>query len=160
MIVVMSELQDAITRNVRHVMADFDVDQEAIATVLGISPGAVSNKVSGKRPWRMDDIARLSVYFRISEMEFVKEKRVAQDPFLAATGTDSGTARRTGRSAGSPYPHRRPTGRPDATIIAFPQVNSDARELDRPGTLLVLRPYLDQRRDRPNDTASIGVNYG
>lgn len=153
----MRELQDAVTRNVRHVMADFDIDQETIATALGITAGALSNKMSGKRPWKFEDVTKLADYFRLSEMEFVRERRLTvADPFLAATGTDAYGA---SRSVEVRREFTYSSADTSATVIPFPQVSKPAREMDRLAVIRVLHPRQLNEANSPIDACSNRVKH-
>lgn len=57
-----SSVQPVISRNVRILMATKGVAQQAIAEVIGKTPGAVSHKLSGRAEWTPDEILSLSLY--------------------------------------------------------------------------------------------------
>lgn len=136
--------------------------QKALAKELGWRQDRLSDLLNGHQKWSLSDIADVSSAFGYREDPFVLLRPIGEILTLGepATGTDGASSHGTARSAAHPYPHARAHGRSDARIIAFPQVTADVRELATPGRLLVLRPHLDQRCDRPNDTAAIGVNCG
>lgn len=135
----MSELQDAVTRNIRHVMVDFGLDQEGIAAVLGISAGALSNKMSGKRPWKFEDISKLAGHFRVSEMEFVRERRLSMvGPAMAATGTDNWTGEPHSEKSADRTETEYPVSHPDALVLRLPHVRPPAQPNNGPGRVLPL----------------------
>lgn len=121
-----------------------------IATVLGINKGSLTNKMKGRRPWSLDDIAKLALYFRVSESAFVGEVQSIVEPGNAATGT-----------SGWKSDYHQPERQRDGKVLRFPQVARRTRvyrelatvtPIPAPGTT-PSSPQLS-----PIGSSTIGVN--
>lgn len=58
--------REEIAGNVRAWMARRQVDQAAIATVLGKSNAAVSDRVNGKTHFRVDELQRVAAHLEVT----------------------------------------------------------------------------------------------
>ena len=56
-------LGEVVSRAVRLLMAEHEVNQTALALVLGVTQTQVSARLRGKAQWSLDDLARLAAYF-------------------------------------------------------------------------------------------------
>ena len=64
-------LGEVVSRAVRVLMAEHEVNQTALALVLGVTQTQVSARLRGKAHWSLDDLARLAAYFGVSVAELV-----------------------------------------------------------------------------------------
>ena len=55
----MTATQTVITRLIKNYLHDSGITQKAIAADLGITQPTLSRKLSGIRPWSLDDLDRL-----------------------------------------------------------------------------------------------------
>ena len=59
-------LQDTVTTNVKVLMAVHGIRQTELADRLGWDRTVMSNRLSGKRGWKIEDVEDLATYFRVS----------------------------------------------------------------------------------------------
>lgn len=62
---------EIISRTVRLLMADRQVNQTMLAVVLGITQTQVSARLRGRTPWHIADLEALAAYFGVSVPELV-----------------------------------------------------------------------------------------
>ena len=60
------DLNAIVSENIRALAARRRAAQSDIAHALGVSQAAVSSKYVGRRPWSMDDVARVAAYFGVT----------------------------------------------------------------------------------------------
>lgn len=88
----MSELQDAITRNIRVIQAVRGMrGDRPIANILGISVSTVSKKMNGERKWTIPEVEELAAALGINAAKFFGEAQSIVDPGEGATGTMGST---------------------------------------------------------------------
>lgn len=92
------DLQETIRRNVRVLMAIRGIDTvRALATLLGDNENHLSNRLTGRRKWQLDDIANLAHVFGV-EPGLILGDTATLAGAIAPTGTGSvtGTKQSTG----------------------------------------------------------------
>lgn len=66
-----------VARIVAALMAIHGEKQDALSELLGIARSGISDKLAGRRPWTVDDIARLALHYDVSvAMFFVPAEQV------------------------------------------------------------------------------------
>ena len=58
-------LQDTVTTNVKVLMAVHGIRQTELADGLGWDRTVMSNRLSGKRGWKIEDLAELAAHFGV-----------------------------------------------------------------------------------------------
>jgi transcriptional regulator with XRE-family HTH domain len=67
-------LSDAVAGEIRAEQARQRKTQEDLAQCLGITPQAVSRKLAGERPLRLDEVQRLADYFGVPITSLIRER--------------------------------------------------------------------------------------
>lgn len=67
-----SSIQDIVTRNMKIAMAVNDTNQQTLANELGISRSSVSQKMTHRVIWSLEDIEKAGRFFRISPAKFLE----------------------------------------------------------------------------------------
>ena len=67
-----STIQDIVTRNMKIAMAVNDTNQQTLANELGISRSSVSQKMTHRVIWSLEDIEKAGKFFRISPAKFLE----------------------------------------------------------------------------------------
>lgn len=65
-------IQDIVTRNMKIAMAVNDTNQQTLANELGISRSSVSQKMTHRVIWSLEDIEKAGRFFRISPARFLE----------------------------------------------------------------------------------------
>lgn len=142
----MSELQDAISQNVRVLIALRGMrSQRELARAVGVEYTNFNAKVRGGTAWTINDIEMLADYFRIKPAALLGDGREFLDPGnrLRATGTSGGP---------SSYVPDDVTG----SILVFPQVTIPAGELAALATVIPFpRGGVHHRSPRPSRSVAV-----
>lgn len=86
----MDQAQARITENVRKLMGAREFyTQQALGDAIGKSKADMSNRMSGKTKWSLDDLLKLATALQVEPTALLIELRVSITG-LAATGTDGG----------------------------------------------------------------------
>lgn len=118
----MSELQEAVSRNVRVLMAIRGIrSQRALAAQVGVNYTNFNKKLIGKNNWTLEDIELLADEFHIEPASLLGDGREFLDP-----------PTRTGTSGY--VPSNRAT-----RLILFPQVSAETPELSGLATIIPLQ---------------------
>ena len=59
-------IQDIVTRNMKVAMALHDVNQQKLADALGVSRSSISQKMTHRVVWSLEDIEKASELFQVS----------------------------------------------------------------------------------------------
>ena len=132
----MSELQQAVSRNVRVLMAIRGVrSQSALAKKVGVEYSNFNDKMRGKNSWTLSDIEMLADEFRIPAASLLGDGREFLNPNLRATGT--------GDMPGATFAYV--SAEEEFRLIPFPQVRGrsslDAPVLDQVATVILLASH-------------------
>lgn len=139
MIIDMSELQEAVSRNVRVLMALRGVrSQSALARAVGVEYTNFNAKVRGKTAWTLEDIEKLADEFKVPAPSLLGEVREFLDPNLKATGKSQLNNELLALLAGEL----------GSVVIPFPQVEPRAYQLIRNASVTSIADYTTRRSSR------------
>ena len=71
--------QETASALARTLIAQRDVKRVKLAAELGVSPQALSSKLSNSRPWTLDEVSGLAKYFEVPVAAFFGEDEAVSE---------------------------------------------------------------------------------
>ncbi len=65
-------LQDVVTRNIKVAMALYDAKQKDLANALGVERSSISQKITRRVAWSLEDVEKAGRFFGISPARFLE----------------------------------------------------------------------------------------
>lgn len=87
-------LSSIMSEEVRSIMARRNVNQTTLAVIMGINQTAVSARLRGRTPWKIDELETLAEFFGVPADSFLRIGGTSPRP--DGRGPDDGEAPRTG----------------------------------------------------------------